>query len=209
MSTAVDLADREGIDALSMRSLAQELGVVPMAIYKHVAHKEELLQRMVDLVFEELEFHAQADWKAALRERAIDMREALIRHPWALGLIDSGTPGPANLRHQDAVFACLRVQAGLSFPSALHAYSLVDSYIFGYAYQQKTLPKDIGGSAQATLKRIAEQWPASATAFPHITELLTEVGRSGYDYDAEFRFGLDLLLDGIDRIRQQEKPPVA
>lgn len=202
--TAVDRADREGIDALSMRGLAQDLGVVPMALYKHIAHKEELLDRMVDLVFDELEFPVATGWKTALRERAISMREALLRHPWAVGLIESGTPGPANLRHHEAVLRCLRVQAELSFDAALHAYSLMDSYIYGYVHQQKAMPSNTPVEAQTTLRKISEQHPTVAVEYPHMTELLTVIGRSGYDYGAEFRFGLDLLLDGVERIRRKE-----
>ncbi len=209
--TAVARADREGIDALSMRSLAQDLGVVPMALYKHIAHKEELLDRMVDQVFEELEFPVTRDefpvtgeWKAALRERAISMREALLRHPWALGLIELGTPGPANLQYQEGFLQCLRVQADLSFAAALHAHSLVHSYIYGYVHQQNAMPVDTAAEAQTIFRRIAEQHRDVAVAYPHMAELLTELGRSGYDYGEEFRFGLELLLDGIERIRLRE-----
>jgi hypothetical protein len=189
-----------------MRSLAQDLGVVPMALYKHVAHKEELLDLMVDSVFEEIEFPVASGWRTVLRERALATREALLGHPWALGLIESGTPGPANLEHHDAVLRCLRVQANLPFPAALHAYSLMDSYIYGYVHQQKSMPADTPVEAQSILRRLSESHPDVAVDFPHVTELLTEIGRSGYDYSVEFRFGLELLLDGIERLREQELP---
>jgi AcrR family transcriptional regulator len=204
VKTAVTLADADGIDALSMRRLAQVLGVVPMALYKHVAHKDELLDLMVDRVFEEIAFPVAEEWRTVLRERAVAMRAGLLRHPWALGLIESGTPGPANLGHHDAVLRCLRLQARLPFRAALHAYSLMDSYIYGYVHQENWMPVPSAVGVQSTFRRLTELHPGLAEEFPHMTELLTEVGRSGYDYGEEFDFGLELLLDGIERIRLRE-----
>src|SRR5437762_490532 len=132
LRAAVALADNVGIEALSMRKLAEKLDVVPMALYKHVANKEELLDGMVDVVFGEVEFYAGDGWRPAMRERATKMRQALVRHPWAVGRMETGMPGPANLRHHNATMGCLRVEAGFSFRAAVHAYSVMDSYIYGF-----------------------------------------------------------------------------
>ena len=123
LQAAVALADEAGLEAFSMRGLAQELGVVPMALYKHVANKEELLDGMVDIVFGEIELPSEdLDWRSAMRRRAISTREALKRHSWAIGMMESRHPGPANLRNHNAVMGCLR-EAGFSFEMAIHAYS--------------------------------------------------------------------------------------
>jgi AcrR family transcriptional regulator len=203
ISAAVALADRGGIESLSMRNLAQQLGVVPMAPYKHVASKEELLDGMVDVVFGEVGFPAGAAWRTAMRERAISMREALLRHRWAIGLMESGTPGPANLRHHNAVMRCLRDEAHLPFRMAVHAYSVMDSYIYGFALQEKTLAIDIPAEADRRLEKVAERHPSPAEEYPYLIEVVVELGKSGYDYTEEFEFGLDLLLDGIERICAQ------
>src|SRR5918994_1995281 len=133
LSAAVALADETGFESFSMRRLASELGVVPMALYKHVRNKEELLDGMVDIVFAEIEDpYSDIDWKAAMRRRAISAREALKRHSWAIGLMESRmNPGPASLHHHNAVMRCLR-EAGFSFEMAVHAYSVQDSYIYGF-----------------------------------------------------------------------------
>lgn len=206
LRAAVDLADRRGLDTLSMRNLAQELGVVPMALYKHVADKDELLDGMVDLVFGEIEFSDGSGWRSALRGRAMALREALLRHPWAVGRMESGTPGPANLRHHNAVLACLRSQAGFPFRMAVHAYSLMDSYIYGFALQEQTPAADIPAEARRRRDAVAARHPAPADEYPYLMEVVEELGKSGYDYAQEFEFGLDLILDGIERLRERGAP---
>src|ERR1700745_3233026 len=122
LGAALALADETGLATFSMRGLAQELGVVPMALYKHVANKEELLDGMVDIVFSEIELPCAApDWRPAMRRRAISTREALKRHSWAIGMMESRQPGPANLRNHNAVMGCLR-KAGFPFEMRIHAY---------------------------------------------------------------------------------------
>jgi AcrR family transcriptional regulator len=200
--TAVALADRGGLDSLSMRKLADKLGVVPMALYKHIANKDELLDAMVDVVFEELEFPSGGDWRSAMRARAISMREGLSRHPWAVGLMEVRAPGPANLRHHNATMACLRKDAGLPFRIAVHAYSLMDSYIYGSALQEKTLPIDIPAEAETRLRVIAAEQPSHANEYPYLAEIGVEFAKSGYDYREEFEFGLDAILDAIERRRK-------
>jgi AcrR family transcriptional regulator len=204
LRAAVTLADQT-IEPPSMRTLAQQLGVVPMALYKHVASKEELLDGMVDLVFAEVAFPASgSDWKTAMRQRAISMRHALLRHPWAIGLMESRMrPGPADLRHHNAVMACLR-EAGFSFRTAVHAYSALDSYIYGFALQEKTLPLDTPQqSGEVAEGKLAMQPTSVVQEHPYLVEVAVELGRSGYDYAVEFEVGLDLLLDGIDQLRPQ------
>jgi AcrR family transcriptional regulator len=200
---AVALADQGGIESLSMRNLAEGLGVVPMALYKHVANKEELVDGMVDVVFGEADFSTRGDWKPAMRQRAISMRQALVRHPWAIGRMESGVPGPANLRHHNATMGCLR-ETGFSFPMAVHAYSLMDSYIYGFALQEKNLPADIQAEAETRVKHVEEQHPSPADDYPYLMDVAEELAKSGYDYTLEFEFGLDLILDGIERLRRQE-----
>jgi AcrR family transcriptional regulator len=207
---AIELADAEGIDGLSMRRLGDELGAAPMALYRHVASKDDLLDGMIDLVFAELDLSTGSGWRAAMRERAIGMRRALLRHPWAVGRMEGGTPGPASIRHHNATMGCLREQAGLPFPMAVHAYSAMDSYIYGFALQESTLPFHDSDEAVAEAERrqgAAERVMTPevfAKEYPFLFEIAQQLAESPYDYDAEFAFGLDLVLDGIERLVERE-----
>jgi AcrR family transcriptional regulator len=201
LGAAVALADRGGVRSLSMRKLAQELGVEAMSLYHHVANKDDILDGIVDVVFSEIELPSgDADWKAAMRQRAISAREALLRHPWATGLMESrSTPGPATLRHHDAVLGILRT-AGFSVELAAHAFSVLDSYIYGFALQEANLPFDTPEETAEVAQAIMAEFPADE--YPHLTEMTVEhVLQPGYDYGNEFLFGLDLILDGLDRAR--------
>jgi AcrR family transcriptional regulator len=204
LQAAVALADREGVGSLSMRRLAKELGVEAMSLYHHVPGKQALLDGMVDLVFGEIELPAaDGDWKAAMRRRAVSAREVLARHPWAIALMESRrTPGPANLRHHDAVLGCLR-QAGFPVALTAHAYSILDAYIYGFALQEASLPFD---TAEETAEVAGEIFDAFvAEAYPHLTELAVEhVLQPGYDYGDEYTFGLELILDGLERQAGQD-----
>jgi AcrR family transcriptional regulator len=200
LRAAVDLADRDGIGSLSMRKLAQELGVEAMSLYHHVASKDVILDGLIDLVFSEIDLPlGEADWKAAMRRRAISAREALRRHPWATGLMESrSTPGPATLRHHDAVLGILR-NAGFPLELAAHAYSLLDSYIYGFALQETSLPFTTPEETAEVAQAMMAEFPADA--YPHLTEIAVEhVLQPGYSYANEFLFGLDLILDGLERI---------
>ncbi len=196
---AIAVADAGGIGSLTIRSLAQELGVGPMSLYHHVANKEAILDGIIDVVFSEIELPAaEADWRSAMRERAISARSVLRRHPWATPLMESRRdPGPARLRHHDAVIGTLR-RAGFSVEMAAHAYSLLDSYVYGFALEEAALPFDpdtVGDVAEAILA----QFPSEE--YPYLAELTTEhVLQPGYDYGNEFEFGLDLILDGLERL---------
>jgi AcrR family transcriptional regulator len=197
LRTAMSLADQDGLESLTMRKLGRALGVEAMALYRHVANKGEIVDGIVDLVFSEIDLPSQtADWKTSMRERANAVRESLARHPWAIGLMESRAhPGPANLRHHDAVIGCLRT-AGFSIEAAAHAYSLLDSYIYGFSLQQNNLPfdaSDAGSMAQDMLS------PFPTGDYANLAEMMTEhVMKPGYDYGDEFQVGLDLILDSIE-----------
>ncbi len=199
LDAAVALADRDGVRSLSMRKLAHELGVEAMSLYHHVASKAAILDGLVDVVFSEIELPSgEADWKTAMRERAISARAALRRHPWATVLMESrSTPGPANLRHHDSVLGILR-NAGFPVELAAHAYSILDSYIYGFALQEASLPFHTPEEAAQVAETIMGDF--AAQEYPHLTELTVEhVLRPGYDYGDEYLFGLELILDGLDR----------
>ena len=200
LRAAVALADRGGVGALSMRKLAQELGVEAMSLYHHVANKDAILDGLIDLVFGEIDLPVgEADWKAAMRRRAISAREVLRRHPWATGLMESrSTPGPATLRHHDAVLGILR-NAGFPLELAAHAYSLLDSYIYGFALQETSLPFKTPEETAEVAQAMMAEFPADA--YPHLTEIAVEhVLQPGYSYASEYLFGLDLILDGLERL---------
>src|SRR5271165_4238146 len=200
LQAAVALADEAGLEAFSMRGLAQELGVVPMALYKHVANKEELLDGMVDIVFSEIELPSgDVDWMSAMRRRAISTREALKRHSWAIGMMESRHPGPANLRNHNAVMGCLR-KAGFSFEMAIHAYSLQDAYIYGFALQERDTGFETPDSAGEAAQRKAETIGALEN-YPYLVEIAAKLPEAGYDNAVEFAWGLDLILDGLERHR--------
>jgi AcrR family transcriptional regulator len=200
LQAAVALADEAGLEAFSMRALAQELGVVPMALYKHVANKEELLDGMVDSVFSEIELPAgDLDWRSAMRRRAISVRAALGRHSWAIGMMESRHPGPANLRNHDAVMGCLR-RAGFPFEMAIHAYSVQDAYIYGFALQERDTGFETPRSAGEAAQRRAQTLGA-LESYPHLAEIAEKLAESGYDNAVEFAWGLDLILDGLERLR--------
>ena len=163
LQAAVTLADENGIGALSMRKLGQVLGVEAMSLYNHVASKGDLLDGMIDVVFSEVGLPAGDGWKAAMRQRAISVREVLGRHRWAIGLMESrSSPGPATLRHHDAVLGCLR-GAGFSVELTAHAYSLLDSYIYGFALQEASLPFGTTEETAQVAQDIAGQMPAGST----------------------------------------------
>ena len=198
LGAAVAFADERGIESLSMRKLGEALGVEAMSLYNHVANKDELLDAMVDIVFGEVGLpDREVDWKTAMRQRAVSARHVLARHRWAIGLMESRTsPGPATLRHHDAVIGCLR-GAGFSVALAAHAFSLLDSYIYGFALQEASLPFDTAEQTAEVAEMILSSMQPDE--YPHLTELAVEhVLQPGYSYGNEFEFGLDLILDGLE-----------
>jgi AcrR family transcriptional regulator len=196
---AVAIADTAGIGALTIRSLAEELGVKPMAIYYHVANKDEILDGIVDLVFAEIELpETDGDWRSELVRRASSARRVLSRHHWAIGLMESRkSPGPATLRHHDAVLGTLR-KAGFTVEMTAHAYALLDSYVYGFALQEAALPFSGADTAAEVAEPMMQQFPADA--YPHLVELTTEyILQPGYDFGDEFDFGLDVIIDALSR----------
>lgn len=199
LEAAIDLADQIGIEALTIRKLADKLGVGAMTIYHHVPSKEAILDGMVEIVFTEIEKPpADVDWKTAMRQRCISARRVLNRHPWAAPLMESRTsPGPANLSHHDAVIGCLR-NGGLSIRMTAHTYAILDSFIYGFAFEEATLPTGGGEGFAEIAEQIAAHFPSDE--YPHLAELTFEhVLKPGYDFGDSFEFGLDVIIDGLDR----------
>lgn len=202
LRAALFLADTGGIESLTMHRLGQGLEVEAMSLYHHVAGKEDILDGITDLVFGEIALPSgRAGWKTAMRLRAVSVREALLRHPWASALMQSRTKlGPATLRHHDSVIGTLR-QAGFGIHLAAHAFSVMDSYIYGFAQQQQNLTYTTAQEAAAVAENLLGQIPAEQ--YPHLAEMITEHAmKPDYDYAKEFSFGLDLILDGLDRPRR-------
>ncbi|MDI1442480.1 TetR/AcrR family transcriptional regulator C-terminal domain-containing protein [Polyangium sp. 6x1] len=199
--TAIRLADEEGLASLSMRRIAQELGVEAMSLYNHVASKDDLLDGIVDLVVAEIEVPAiHADWKTAMRRRAISAHEVFLRHPWAPMLIGSRVNvGPAMLRYVNATLGCLK-EAGFSYEMADRAWNAIDSHIFGFTIQELNFPLDpseYASAAQMFLPRLpADEYPYMRA----LTELVIEGTHRGVH---DFQFGLELILDGLERLRQR------
>jgi AcrR family transcriptional regulator len=208
LETAVAVAQRDGLEALTMRRLADELGVGAMTVYHYVPNKEQLLDGMVEIVFGEIELPTDADWKTALRRRAVSTRAALNRHRWAVGLMESrATPGLNSLRLHDAVLGCLR-GAGFSIEDTIQAYSVQDAYIYGFALQEKSLPFETPAEAAAVAAAQSEEYAELeperhlgdlAQRFPHLAEVVGgHVAKVGYDFDEAFEHGLDLILDALE-----------
>ena len=213
LDTAIALAQREGFESLTMRRLADQLGVGAMTLYHYVPNKQALLDAMVDIVFGEIELPAtDGDWRAELHRRALSTREALNRHRWAVGLMESRTtPGPNSLRLHNAVLGCLR-EAGFSIETTIQAYSVQDAYIYGFALQEKSIPfEDAEGAAavaEAQYKEYDEldaerQLGELAEAFPYLAEVVVgHVAEVGYDFASSFEYGLDLILDALEQRRE-------
>jgi len=200
LRAAISLADRDGIESLSMRKLGHKLGVEAMSLYNHVRNKVDMLDGMVDVVFGEIDLPANGiDWRTAMRQRAISARQALSRHPWAIGLMESrATPGPATLRHHDAVLGSLRT-AGFSVDLAAHAYSILDGYTYGFTLTELTLPFRNSEIAEVAGNIMEGFRPGD---YPHLAEMAVDRAmKPGYNYGDEFEYGLDLILQGIERAR--------
>jgi AcrR family transcriptional regulator len=200
LQAALELADAShgSFRSLSMRKIAAKLGVEAMSLYNHVANKEDIVDGLVDIVFGEIEVPepGSLDWRAAMRKRAISVRAALNRHRWAVGLMEGRMrPGPANVANHNAVMGCLR-EGGFAFRDAVHAYSVMDAYIYGFALQERGLPFDAPEETAQVMRRQRESVP-SMDDYPYLVETAAELEKAGYDYETEFLFGLDLILDGL------------
>jgi AcrR family transcriptional regulator len=205
LRAAIALADERGTEELTMRKLAKELGVEAMSLYNHVAGKGDLLDGMIDLVFSEIEPPAAGgDWKAELRKRGISTRAALLRHRWAVGEMEGrGTHGPSNLKAHDAVLGCLRA-AGFSVELTVSAMSMLDAYMYGFALQQTDMTPQTREEFAAVAQRQMVDYADALAEYPHLVEVVGGyVATAGYDYDTEFLFGLDAILDALERKLEQ------
>ena len=205
LRAALVLADEGGLESLTMHAIGRRLGVQAMSLYRHVENKEDLLDGLVDLVVSEVEMPmSSADWQAAMRERAISARRVFVRHPWAIGLVESRPrQGPVTLRHHEWVLGVL-LEAGFSVTMAGHAYSLLDSYIYGFALQEGSLtydsPEEHAEVGQTTLRQLLPD------EYPHLARVAREFTEAGTEYGAGFEFGLELILDGIERAHAEAEP---
>jgi AcrR family transcriptional regulator len=203
LRTAVALADQGGIESLSMRKLAQALDVVPMALYRHFANKDELLNGLVDLVVGEIDPPLDGpDWKTAIRERILSARRALLRHPWASKVIESRTtPTPDVLGYMDSMIGLFRT-GGFSLDLTHHAMHAVGSRMFGFTQEVFNDTADVDPAAEA------EMWGAIADKYPYIFEIFATISHEdastvgpGCDDQFEFEFALDLMLDGLEKLK--------
>ncbi|MBF6093271.1 TetR/AcrR family transcriptional regulator [Nocardia cyriacigeorgica] len=206
IDAAMRLADEKGAAGVTMRAVAAGLGVEAMSLYNHVAGRDDILDGMVDAVFGEIDLPAAGpDWKSAMRERAHSTRAALRRHRWAVGMLDSRShPGPATLRHHDAVLGVLRA-GGFSTAMAAHAFSVIDSYLYGFVLQELSLPFRNRAELDEVATGILSDAPAGE--YPHLTELIADQAlRRDYSYADEFEFGLTLILDALHPDGAPETP---
>ena len=197
LAGAVGLADEIGIEAFTIRKLAVALDVKPMTIYHHVPSKDDIIDGMVETVFAEIDVPPpDLDWKSAMRARCLSARAVLGRHPWAAPLMESRTqPGPANLGHHDAVLATLK-RGGFSPQMMAHAYAILDSFIYGFAFEEAVLPTGESGDFTEMAQEISATFDPEA--YPHLVEFtVNHVMQPGYDFGDSFEFGLDLILDAL------------
>jgi AcrR family transcriptional regulator len=200
LRAAVALADEDGIEALTMRELGLRLGVEAMSLYNHVANKDDILDGMLDLVVGEIDLPSDSvDWKEAMRRRAISAQAVFSRHPWASALVDSReSSGLERLRYFEWVIGTLR-RAGFSVELAARAFSVLDSYIYGFGRQQLNMSAGSGAEPEEMADAFLSAIPAEE--YPYLRELIVEHAmKSGYDESADLAFGLDLILDGLERL---------
>jgi AcrR family transcriptional regulator len=201
LHAAVALADEEGIASLSMRKLGEVLGVEAMSLYKHVTNKEDILEGIVEIVVREIEVPTiGGEWKTAMRRRSISAHEALLRHPWAtMLLVSRANVGPAMLRYVDATIGCLR-EAGFSWAMTDHAWNAIDNHVYGFTLQELNFPfepDEYAAAAAGFLSRIPSE------THPYMNGMAREVIERRHDGLHDFAFGLDLLLEGLERLLQR------
>ena len=202
VDAAAAVADAKGLDGLSMRSVGKQLGVEAMSLYYHVTNKERLLDELAEWVFAQIRMPSpDAGWRDGMADRSHSAREVLSAHPWGLALVESRrNPGPILLAHHDAVLGCFR-RGGFSVRLAAHAFSVIDSYVYGFVYTEQRLPFE----ADETAEDFATGLALAAEHYPHMVEMVTEmmVGQH-YAYGDEFEYGLDLILDALEgRLRDE------
>jgi len=204
-AAAVEIADGRGVGAVTMREVASRLGVEAMSLYNHVANKDDILDGMVDLVIEEVELPSDVEgWREAMRRRAVSAHRVFGRHPWLAPLLDSReSSGPSRLRYLDWVLGTL-MKAGFSLEDAARAFSLLDSYIYGFGIQQFNMSADADASPEEMAEAILASIPAEK--YPYLHRMASHAMESGYDAESDFDFGLKLILDGLERILEESQP---
>jgi len=197
LQAAMDLADQDGLGALTMRRLGAELGVEAMSLYKHVANKDEILEGIIERVVGKIEIpSSEAGWKEAMRQRAISAREVLGRHSWAIGLFEArGSRGPSVQRYLNAILGSLRA-GGFSVENAGYAFSLLDSYVYGHVIQESSMPFGTPDDATESTESLVER--VTAEEYPHLAEIGEHALTSGFTFDNAFEYGLGLILDALE-----------
>jgi AcrR family transcriptional regulator len=201
LTAALRLADKDGIESLSMRKLGQELGVEAMSLYNHVANKDEVLDGIVEAVVREVDLPGErADWKAALRQHAISTHEALMRHSWAASLWWRRAEGPDRLRGAEFMLSTLR-EAGFSEDLTYHGYHVLVGHILGFTLQAQSFPIETKEELQEMAAKFLEDFPAEE--YPYLAEHIRQHVEPGVSDERAFEFGLDLILDGLERMRDR------
>lgn len=196
---AIRLADKGGFESLSMRKIAQELGVQAMSLYNHVANKDDLLDGIVDIVIGEIEVpDLGIDWQTAMRRRANSAHEVLLRHPWAtMPIVSRINVGPAMLRYINGTLGCL-CEAGFSFELVDRAWNAIDSHIYGFTLQEMNFPIETTEYAKAAKEYLPN---ISADKYPYMNRLTQHLIDGHYHGIADFNFGLELILNGLEKLR--------
>ena len=196
---ALQLADESGIESLSMRKLAEALGVKAMSLYNHVKNKDDIIDGIVDIVAGEIEVpEVGTDWKAAIRRRANSAHDILLRHPWAtMEIVSRVNVGPAMLRYVNATIGCLR-EAGFSFEMADHAWNAIDAHIYGFTLQELNFPFEAEEYSEAAESYISL---IPAEKYPYLNGMAQQVMSGEYDGIHDFEFGLELILEGLEQYR--------
>ena len=199
LRAALAIADESGIESLSMRLLGRRLGVEAMSLYNHVANKDEILDGILELVVEEITIPSVgADWRSAMKERAVSALRAFNHHPWASALMDSRvSSGPARLRYFDAMIGTLH-RAGFSIELAARAFSVLDCYIYGFGRQRLNMASSDVKQHEKRAEAFRDVLPDEV--YPYLAQMAELTMKKGYDEDADFEFGLNLILDGLESI---------
>jgi AcrR family transcriptional regulator len=206
LSAAMEIADERGVGAVTMREVASRLGVEAMSLYNHVANKDDILDGMADLVAEQFDLPEDTgDWREAMRRRAVSAHEVFGRHPWAPMLFDSReSSGPSRLRYFDWVLGTL-MKADFSLEDAARAFSLLDSYVYGFGIQQFNVSASGDASTEEMAAAILAYIPPEK--YPYLHRMAVHAMESGWDAEADFGFGLEIVLDGLERILSRAGRP--